>query len=115
MDTLAKQGANGRLGGTYVYRIIKYPDVFLRSVSNNVPFPLDDKTSRLKMDGKSYVPKQWSRFGCNTSWLSITYVCYGLFTQISRKYKVFINPEIVRNLMKHYRYEGCLSKVNEEK
>ena len=27
--------------------LVKYPDVFLRSVSNNVPFPLDDKTSRL--------------------------------------------------------------------
>ena len=25
--------------------LVKYPDVFLRSVSNTVPFPLDDKTS----------------------------------------------------------------------
>ena len=27
--------------------LVKHPDVFLRSVSNIVPFPLDDKTSRL--------------------------------------------------------------------
>ena len=27
--------------------LVKYPDVFLRSVSNNVPFPLDEKTKRL--------------------------------------------------------------------
>jgi peptide deformylase len=27
--------------------LVKYPDVFLRSVSNDVTFPLDDKTSRL--------------------------------------------------------------------
>ena len=27
--------------------LVKYPDVFLRSVSNDVVFPLDDKTSRL--------------------------------------------------------------------
>ena len=27
--------------------LVKHPDVFLRSVSNDVPFPLDDKTSRL--------------------------------------------------------------------
>ena len=27
--------------------LVKHPDVFLRSISNIVPFPLDDKTSRL--------------------------------------------------------------------
>ena len=27
--------------------LVKYPDVFLRSESKDVPFPLDDKTSRL--------------------------------------------------------------------
>ena len=27
--------------------LVKYPDVFLRSVSNTVPFPLEEKTQRL--------------------------------------------------------------------
>ena len=27
--------------------LVKYPDVFLRSKSNDVPFPLDEKTERL--------------------------------------------------------------------
>ena len=27
--------------------LVKHPDVFLRSVSKDVPFPLDDKTERL--------------------------------------------------------------------
>ena len=27
--------------------LVKYPDVFLRSKSNDVPFPLDEKTKRL--------------------------------------------------------------------
>ena len=27
--------------------LVKHPDVFLRSESKTVPFPLDDKTSRL--------------------------------------------------------------------
>ena len=38
----------GRLGGTLVsIELVKYPDVFLRKVSKDVAFPLDDKTRRL--------------------------------------------------------------------
>ena len=54
------------------------------------------------MDGKSYVPKPWYWFSCNTGWLSTTYVCNG--------YKVFINPEIVEKSDETLRdTEGCLS------
>ena len=40
--------STGRLGGTLVsIELVKYPDVFLRKVSKDVSFPLDDKTKRL--------------------------------------------------------------------
>ena len=40
--------STGRLGGTLVsIELVKYPDVFLRKVSKDVAFPLDDKTRRL--------------------------------------------------------------------
>ena len=38
----------GRLGGTLVsIELVRYPDVFLRKVSKDVAFPLDDKINRL--------------------------------------------------------------------
>ena len=38
----------GRLGGTMVnVELVQYPDVFLRSKSNEVKFPIDDRTQRL--------------------------------------------------------------------
>ena len=44
----AQQVPTGRLGGTLVsIELVKYPDVFLRKVSKDVTFPLDDKTRRL--------------------------------------------------------------------
>ena len=42
------QVPTGRLGGTLVnIELVKYPDVFLRKVSKDVAFPLDDKTKDL--------------------------------------------------------------------
>ena len=90
--------------------LVKHPDVFLRSVSNDVPFPLDDKTSRLI----SFMTKAMNQnHGIGLAAIQGGYQLRMFVMDCSRSgdnSKVFINPEIVEKSDETLRdTEGCLS------
>ena len=90
--------------------LVKYPDVFLRSVSKDVPFPLDDKTSRLiKFMAKAIYQHQ----GVGLAAIQVGYQLRMFVMDCSKsreEYKVFINPEILEKSDETLRdNEGCLS------
>ena len=88
----------------------KYPDVFLRSESHPVKFPLDDKTKKTySLDDSGYVSTSWYWTSCYSGWISIENVCNGLLCSRTND-KVYINPEIVEKSNETLRdSEGCLS------
>jgi len=90
--------------------LVKYPDVFLRSASNNVPFPLDDKTSRLI---KFMAKAMYQHHGIGLAAIQVGYQLRMFVMDCSRSqesYKVFINPEIIEKSTETLRdNEGCLS------
>ena len=90
--------------------LVKHPDVFLRSVSNTVPFPLDDKTSRLI---KFMTKAMYQHHGIGLSAIQVGYQLRMFVMDCSRSGdnpKVFINPKIVEKSDETLRdMEGCLS------
>ena len=90
--------------------LVKYPDVFLRLVSNNVPFPLDDKTSRLI---KWMEKAMYQHHGIGLAAIQVGYQLRMFVMDCTRAQKtpeVFINPEIVEKSSETLcDVEGCLS------
>ena len=90
--------------------LVKYPDVFLRSVSKTVPFPLDDKTSRLI---RFMTKAMYQNHGIGLAAIQVGYQLRMFVMDCSRSgdnSKVFINPEIVEKSDETLRdSEGCLS------
>ena len=90
--------------------LVKHPDVFLRSVSNPVPFPLDDKTSRLI---KYMAKAMYQHHGIGLAAIQVGYQLRMFVMDCSRSgdnLKVFINPEIVEKSIETLRdTESCLS------
>ena len=101
----------GRLGGTLVsIELVRYPDVFLRKVSKDVAFPLDDKINRL-ITWMTRAMYQHNGIG-----LAAIQVGYDVrmfvmdCTRYQGKPQVFINPKIVKNSEETITdSEGCLS------
>ena len=90
--------------------LVRYPDVFLRSASNNVPFPLDDKTSRLI---KFMAKAMYQNNGIGLAAIQVGYQLRMFVMDCSRSqsgYKAYINPKIVEKSDETLRdNEGCLS------
>jgi len=90
--------------------LVKYPDVFLRSVSKTVPFPLDDKTKRLI---KFMYKAMYQHHGIGLAAIQVGYQKRMFVMDCTRSQtgeKVFINPEIVERSEETIRdNEGCLS------
>ena len=75
--------------------LVKHPDVFLRSVSNPVPFPLDDKTTRLI---RFMTKAMYQNHGIGLAAIQVGYQLRMFVMDCSRSgdnSQVFINPEIV--------------------
>ena len=90
--------------------LVKYPDVFLRFVSKDVPFPLDDKTERLiKFMAKSMD----QHHGIGLAAIQVGYQLRMFVMDCTRSQEspqVFINPVIVKNSEETLTdFEGCLS------
>ena len=103
--------STGRLGGTLVsIELVKYPDVFLRKVSKDVAFPLDDKTKRLI----TWMTRaMYQHHGIGLAAIQVGYDLR-MFTMDCTRYQgkpqVFINPKIVKNSEETITdFEGCLS------
>jgi peptide deformylase len=90
--------------------LVKYPDVFLRSVSNDVTFPLDDRTSRLI---KFMARAMYQNHGIGLAAIQVGYQLRMFVMDCSRSqsgYKAYINPKIVEKSDETLRdNEGCLS------
>ena len=90
--------------------LVKHPDVFLRSVSNPVPFPLDDKTTRLI---RFMTKAMYQNHGIGLAAIQVGYQLRMFVMDCSRSgdnLKVFINPVIVKNSEETLTdFEGCLS------
>ena len=90
--------------------LVKYPDVFLRSASKNVPFPLDDKTSRLV---KFMAKAMYQHEGVGLAAIQVGYQLRMFVMDCSKsreEYKVFINPKIISTSDETMTdFEGCLS------
>ena len=90
--------------------LVKYPDVFLRTKSNPVEFPLDDKTSRLI---KYMYKAMYQNSGIGLAAIQVGYQKRMFVMDCSRSQtneKVFINPEILEKSNETLRdNEGCLS------
>ena len=90
--------------------LVKYPDVFLRSVRKTVPFPLDEKTQRLI---KWMYKAMYQDHGIGLAAIQVGYQKRMFVMDCTRSQtgeKVFINPEIVERSEETLRdNEGCLS------
>ena len=90
--------------------LVKYPDVFLRSASNNVPFPLEEKTQRLI---KWMYKAMYQHHGIGLAAIQVGYQLRMFVMDCTRSQenpKVYINPEIVEKSDETLRdNEGCLS------
>jgi len=90
--------------------LVKYPDVFLRSVSNIVPFPLEEKTQRLI---KWMYKAMYQHHGIGLAAIQVGYQLRMFVMDCTRSQenpKVYINPEIVKKSDETLRdNEGCLS------
>ena len=90
--------------------LVKYPDVFLRFVSKDVPFPLDDKTERLI---KFMARAMYQHHGIGLAAIQVGYQLRMFVmdcTRAKESTQVFINPVIVKNSEETLTdSEGCLS------
>tara|TARA_Y100000004_G_scaffold20007_1_gene20546 strand:- start:656 stop:1177 length:522 start_codon:yes stop_codon:yes gene_type:complete len=90
--------------------LVKYPDVFLRSESHPVKFPLDDKTKRLIL---WMTRAMYQHHGIGLAAIQVGYQLRMFVMDCSRSRtndKVYINPEIVEKSDETLRdSEGCLS------
>ena len=74
--------------------IVKYPDVFLRTVSSPVTFPLDDKTERLI---KWMIKIMYKNYGVGLAAVQVGYqrrIFVMDCTRSGNNPQVFIKPEI---------------------
>ena len=90
--------------------LVKYPDVFLRKVSKDVTFPLDDKTQRLV---KWMVRAMYNNYGIGLAAIQVGYPLRMFVMDVNRSFEhpqVFINPEIIKKSKESITdFEGCLS------
>ena len=90
--------------------IVKYPDVFLRTVSSPVKFPLDDKTERLI---KWMIKIMYKNYGVRLAAVQVGYqrrIFVMDCTRSGNNPQVFINPEIHKKSKESMiDFEGCLS------
>ena len=90
--------------------IVKYPDVFLRTVSSPVKFPLDDKTERLI---KWMIKIMYKNYGVGLAAVQVGYqrrIFVMDCTRSGNNPQVFINPEIHKKSKESMiDFEGCLS------
>ena len=90
--------------------LVKYPDVFLRHVSKDVPFPLDDRNQRLI---KFMAKAMYQNYGIGLAAIQVGYELRMFVmdcTRAQEDYQVFINPEIVKLSDETLTdFEGCLS------
>ena len=90
--------------------LVKYPDVFLRFVSKDVPFPLEDKTERLI---KFMARAMYQHHGIGLAAIQVGYQLRMFVMDCTRSQEspqVFINPVIVKNSEETLTdFEGCLS------
>ena len=90
--------------------LVKYPDIFLRTKSNPVEFPLDEKTKRLI---KFMYKAMYQHHGIGLAAIQVGYQKRMFVMDCTRSQtneKVFINPEIVERSEETLRdNEGCLS------
>ena len=91
-------------------KLVKYPDVFLRSKSNDVPFPLNEKTKRLI---KWMQKAMYQHHGIGLAAIQVGYQLRMFVMDVNRteeKPQVFINPEIIKKSKESLTdFEGCLS------
>jgi peptide deformylase len=90
--------------------IVTYPDVFLRTVSSPVKFPLDDKTERLI---KWMIKIMYKNYGVGLAAVQVGYqsrIFVMDCTRAGESPQVFINPEIHKKSKESMiDFEGCLS------
>ena len=90
--------------------IVTYPDVFLRTVSSPVKFPLDDKTERLI---KWMIKMMYKNYGIGLAAVQVGYQSRIFVMDCTRSGdnpQVFINPEIHKKSKESMiDFEGCLS------
>ena len=90
--------------------LVKYPDVFLRHVSKDVPFPLDDRNQRLI---KFMAKAMYQNLGIGLAAIQVGYELRIFImdcTRAQNNYQVFINPKIIKTSDEMLTdYEGCLS------
>ena len=90
--------------------LVKYPDVFLRNVSKDVSFPLDDKTQRLI---KFMAKAMYQNLGIGLAAIQVGYELRMFImdcTRAQNNYQVFINPKIIKTSDETLTdFEGCLS------
>ena len=90
--------------------LVKYPDVFLRKVSKDVTFPLDDKTQRLV---KWMIRAMYNNYGIGLAAIQVGYPLRMFVMDVNRSFEhpqVFINPEIIKKSKESLTdFEGCLS------
>ena len=95
--------------------IVKYPDVFLRTVSSPVKFPLDDKTERLI---KWMIKIMYKNYGIGLAAVQVGYqsrIFVMDCTRAGESPQVFINPEIHKKSKESMiDFEGCLSAPNKK-
>jgi peptide deformylase len=90
--------------------LVKYPDVFLRKVSKDVTFPLDDKTQRLV---KWMMRAMYNNHGIGLAAIQVGYPLRMFVMDVNRSFEhpqIFINPEIIKKSKESITdFEGCLS------
>ena len=90
--------------------LVKHPDVFLRHISKDVPFPLDDKTQRLI---KFMAKAMYQNLGIGLAAIQVGYELRIFImdcTRAQNNYQVFINPKIIKRSDEMLTdSEGCLS------
>ena len=90
--------------------LVEYPDVFLRNISKEVMFPLDDKTKRLI---KWMARAMYQNLGIGLAAIQVGYELRIFImdcTRAQNNYQVFINPKIIKTSDEMLTdYEGCLS------
>ena len=90
--------------------LVKYPDVFLRSVSNTVTFPLDEKVQRLI---KWMYKAMYQHHGIGLAAIQVGYQLRMFVMDCTRSQEnpaVYINPEILQKSNETLcDNEGCLS------
>jgi peptide deformylase len=90
--------------------LVKYPDTFLRTKSEEVKFPLDDKTQRLI---KWMIKSMYLNYGIGLAAVQVGYhsrIFVMDCTRAGESPKIFINPTVTKKSDETLTdFEGCLS------